>query len=60
MISGISSFDIINNSFAQGGGIPIVGGLCPEGHECICTPASGVFYDLTVNVNLNIGYNGSE
>ena len=60
MITGITSFGTISNSFAQGGEIPIVGGLCPEGHECICTPASGVFHDLTANVNINMGCDGSE
>ena len=60
MMVGISSFGMTTNSFAQGGEIPIVGGLCPEGHECICTPASGVFHDLTTNVNINMGCDGSE
>lgn len=60
MIVGASSFGMVSNSFAQGGEIPIVGGLCPEGHECICTPASGVFHDLTANVNINMGCDGTE
>jgi hypothetical protein len=39
MIGGMSPFGMTSSVFAQGGEIPIVGGLCPEGHECICTPA---------------------
>lgn len=46
---------MISDTFAQGGEIPIVGGLCPERHECICTLASGVFYDLIANVTINMG-----
>jgi hypothetical protein len=60
MIVGMSSYGMTTSVFAQGGEIPIVGGLCPEGHECICTPASGVFHDLTENVNINMGCDGSE
>jgi hypothetical protein len=30
-------------------------GLCPPGHECSCTPASGVFHDHTTGFNINTG-----
>jgi hypothetical protein len=30
-------------------------GLCPPGHECSCTPASGVFHDHTNGFNINTG-----
>lgn len=40
--------------------MPVVGDLCPEGHECICTPLSVVFQDPTANVNINMGRDGSE
>jgi hypothetical protein len=30
-------------------------GLCPPGHDCICTPASGVFHDRTTGFNINTG-----
>ena len=49
-----------STSYAQGGEISIVGGLCSSGHECISTPGSGVFHDLTANVNINMGCDGSE
>src|SRR5690242_12877544 len=60
MIVGVSSFGMISQSYGQAGEIPIVGGMCPEGHECICTPASGVFHDLTANANINMGCDGTE
>ena len=50
------AIDMIPYSLAADSGeIPIVGGMCPEGHECICTPDTGVFHDLTAQVNINTG-----
>jgi hypothetical protein len=38
--------------------VPVIGGLCPEGHDCSCTPASGVFHDHTTGDNINTGCGG--
>lgn len=57
---GMSGISMAGNSFAEPGETPIVGGMCPEGHECFCTPQSGVFHDRTAQMNVNMGCNGSE
>jgi hypothetical protein len=38
------------NAFAQSKS----GGLCQEGHQCICT-SNGVFHDLTTGFSINNG-----
>ena len=58
---GMSAINMASYSFAADPGeISIVGGMCPEGHECICTPGFGVFHDLTAQQSVNMGCDGRE
>jgi len=46
-----SSTSTLNSVSASS--VPVTGGLCPEGHDCICNPGSGVFSDLTTGSRVN-------
>lgn len=58
---GISSTSVGLNA-VMASNVPVTGGLCPEGHECICNPTSGVFSDLTTGdrINTDCGQEGGE
>ncbi|MER5174820.1 MAG: hypothetical protein ABJB76_07240 [Candidatus Nitrosocosmicus sp.] len=59
--TGIYGINMASYSFAvDPGEIAIVGGMCPEGHECICTPQSGVLHDITAQQSVNMGCDGRE
>ena len=59
--TGIYTLNMTSYAFAADPGeISIVVGMCPEGHECICTPQSGVFHGTTAQVNINMGCDERE
>jgi len=58
MITGLGMSSTSLTLTAYGQDIPVTGGLCAEGHECSCTPASGVFHDHTTGDNINTGCGG--